>query len=97
LTGQRNIDGVDHPRASINCFATRRSRTPARCFFVLAVACTRRWVKIKRLDRRVDIAAASAAWLFRAVGVSPTPKKASRTSDSPLPLPRALAARPTIA
>src|SRR4029079_14904155 len=96
---QRNIDGVDHPRASINCFATRRSRTPARCFFVFAVACTSSFgSRSSALTAASTSPAASAASAFLArVGVSPTPKKASRTSDSPLPLPRALAARPTIA
>src|SRR4029079_1667506 len=97
---QGDIDGVlAHPRASINWVATRRSRTPARCFFVFAVACTSSFGSRSSAPTAASISpAASAASAFLArVGVLPTPKKASRTSDSPLPLPRALAARPTIA
>src|SRR6185312_1513991 len=39
VDSQRNIEGIAaHDPASSNCLATRRSSTPARCFFSWAVA-----------------------------------------------------------
>src|SRR5262245_25860044 len=97
---QGNIDGVAvHPRGSISCFATRRSRTPARCFFVFAVACTSSFGSRSSALTAASISplASAASAFFGRTAVSPTPKNASRTSASPLPLLRALAARPTMA
>ena len=39
VDGEGNVEGAfAHVRASINCLATRRSSTPARCFFVAPLA-----------------------------------------------------------
>src|SRR5262245_8943190 len=74
---QRNIDGVAaHPRGSISCFATRRSRTPAICFFVFAVACTSSFGSRSSALTAASTSplASAASAFFGRTGVSPTPK-----------------------
>src|SRR5262249_57409542 len=73
---QRNIDGVAaHPCGSISCFATRRSRTPARCFFVFAVACTSSFGSRSSALTAASISplASADSAFFGRTGVSPTP------------------------
>ena len=65
-----------HARGSASCFATRRSSTPARCFFTAPVA----WMssagsRSSALTASSTEPAASAASALRArTGVAPTPK-----------------------
>ena len=58
VDGQRNVEGaLAHGRASLNCVATRRSSTPARCFFT-AAGCLHivGRIEIERGDRAIHIA-----------------------------------------
>src|SRR6185437_6999059 len=99
VDGESDVEGgVRHARGSINCAATRRNSTPARYFFSAPVA----WMSSCGVRSSAATAAsmspsANASSDRRArSGVLPTPKKARRTSDKPLPLARAVAASPTM-
>src|SRR6185437_15361706 len=77
VDSERDLQGeAAHDRASINCAATRRSSTPARCFFVFAVACTSSCGSRSSAATAASILPfASAASALRArTGVAPTPK-----------------------
>src|SRR5450631_381025 len=104
VDGEGNVESlVAHQRGSMSWVATRRSSTPARCFFTAPVACTSSCgSRSSAATAASTLPATSAASAFFArSGVAPTPKKASRTSANlellPLPSARALAARPTMA
>src|SRR5512143_2938676 len=77
VDGQRNVEGVvAHGRASSSCLATRRSNTPARCFFTLAVAWTSSFGSRSSAATAASIlplASAVSAFLTR-TGALPTPK-----------------------
>src|SRR5262249_23647424 len=76
---QRDVAAMlAHDRASASRFATRRSSTPARCFFTAPVACTssgglRSLPRVCTASSSEAPASAASALLARC-GVVPTPK-----------------------